>query len=150
MQSVNPFSGKIIQTYREYSTPEIETIALQVDAAYRQWKLTSFGQRAQLMKNLQSKLTENRVSLAALVSAEMGKVLREALGEIDKCAMCCGFYAENAESFLKNEAVKTEAAEAYISFQPIGTILAVMPWNFPFWQVFRFLAPALMAGNTGF
>ncbi len=149
MQSVNPFSGKIIQTYREYSTPEIETIALQVDAAYRQWKLTSFGQRAQLMKNLQSKLTENRVSLAALVSAEMGKVLREALGEIDKCAMCCGFYAENAESFLKNEAVKTEAAEAYISFQPIGTILAVMPWNFPFWQVFRFLAPALMAGNTG-
>jgi succinate-semialdehyde dehydrogenase/glutarate-semialdehyde dehydrogenase len=149
MQSINPFSGEIIQTYRENSTREVEIIVHQVDAAYRQWKLTSFERRAQLMKDLQSKLTENRASLAALITTEMGKVLREALGEIDKCAMCCGFYAENAESFLKNEAVKTEAAEAYVSFQPIGTILAVMPWNFPFWQVFRFLAPTLMVGNTG-
>ena len=149
MQSVNPFTGDLIHTYREYTTGEVETIVKNVDTAYRQWKLTSFAQRAQLMRNLQSKLTEHRESLAALITSEMGKVLREALGEIDKCAMCCGFYAENAEMFLKNEPVKTEASESYISFQPIGTILAVMPWNFPFWQVFRFLAPALMAGNTG-
>jgi succinate-semialdehyde dehydrogenase/glutarate-semialdehyde dehydrogenase len=149
MQSINPFTGEIIQTYREYSTPEINEIIEQVDTAYRQLKLTTFAHRASLMKNLQVKLQENREHLATLMVAEMGKVMREALGEIDKCGVACGYYAEHAEAFLHNEPVQTEAAESYISYQPIGTILAVMPWNFPFWQVFRFLAPALMAGNTG-
>jgi succinate-semialdehyde dehydrogenase/glutarate-semialdehyde dehydrogenase len=101
------------------------------------------------MKNLQAKLLEKKAELASIMSAEMGKVLREAVGEIEKCALVCAFYADNAESFLKNESIKTEASESYITYQPIGTVLAVMPWNFPFWQVFRFLAPALMAGNTG-
>jgi succinate-semialdehyde dehydrogenase/glutarate-semialdehyde dehydrogenase len=101
------------------------------------------------MKNLQSKLLENKVQLAALMVSEMGKVEREALAEIEKCALACSYYAENGQSFLRNETVQTGAFESYISYQPIGTILAVMPWNFPFWQVFRFLAPALMAGNTG-
>ncbi len=149
MQSINPFSGEIIQTYREYSPAEVSAIIGQVDAAYRQWRLTPFAYRSGLMRNLQSALHQNRERLATLMVSEMGKVLREALGEINKCALCSGYYAENSEEFLKNEQVKTEAAEAYISFQPIGTVLAVMPWNFPFWQVFRFLAPALMAGNTG-
>ncbi len=149
MQSINPFSGEIIKTYREYTSGEVGAIIQQVDDAWRPWKLTSFGHRALLMKNLQSKLLENKEKLAALMTAEMGKVFREALGEIEKCALVCSYYAENAEKFLANEPVHTEAPEAYISFQPIGTILAVMPWNFPFWQVFRFLAPALMAGNTG-
>ena len=149
MQSVNPFSGEIVQTYREYTSGEVDSILQRVDAAYRAWKLTDFELRALRMRNLQAALTLHRESLALLMVAEMGKVLREALGEIDKCALCCGYYAENAASFLKNEPVKTEAHESYISYQPIGTILAVMPWNFPFWQVFRFLAPALMAGNTG-
>lgn len=149
MQSINPFSGEIIQTYREYSSGEVDSILQKVDAAYREWKLTDFEVRSLKMRNLQAALTLHRESLAHLMVAEMGKVLREALGEIDKCALCCGYYAENASSFLKNEPVKTEAHESYISYQPIGTILAVMPWNFPFWQVFRFLAPALMAGNTG-
>ncbi|HEY5511938.1 MAG TPA: aldehyde dehydrogenase family protein [Prolixibacteraceae bacterium] len=149
MQSINPFSGKIVQTYREYSTPEVNAIVQQVDTAYRSWKQTNFEHRSKLMKNLQSKLVEKRESLAALIVSEMGKVYREALGEIDKCTLVCGYYAENGERFLQNELVQTEAQESYISYQPIGTILAVMPWNFPFWQVFRFLAPALMAGNTG-
>ncbi len=149
MQSINPFSGEIIKTYREYTSGEVGAIIQQVDDAWRPWKLTSFGHRALLMKNLQSKLLENKEKLAALMTAEMGKVFREALGEIEKCALVCSYYAENAEKFLANEPVHTEAPEAYISFQPIGTILAVMPWNFPFWQVFRFLTPALMAGNTG-
>ena len=100
------------------------------------------------MKKLQAKLTANRESLALLMVSEMGKVKREALGEIDKCALVCGFYAENCESFLQPEKIETEATDSQVSFQPIGTILAIMPWNFPFWQVFRFLAPALMAGNT--
>ena len=149
MQSINPFSGEIIQTYREYTSGEVNSILQKIDAAYREWKLTSFEQRSSKMRNLQAALTQHRESLAHIMVSEMGKVLREALGEIDKCALCCGYYAENASSFLKNEPVQTEAHESYISYQPIGTILAVMPWNFPFWQVFRFLAPALMAGNTG-
>jgi len=101
------------------------------------------------MRNLQAKLLAKKGELAAIMVAEMGKVLREAIGEIEKCALVCSYYADNAGMFLKNEPVQTEAAESYISYQPVGTILAVMPWNFPFWQVFRFLAPALMAGNTG-
>lgn len=149
MQSINPFTGQIIQTYREYSAPEVSQIIIDVDAAYHLWKQTSFEHRSALMQNLQAKLIENKDQLAALMVAEMGKVYREAVGEIEKCALACGYYAEHAEPFLKNEMVPTGATESYISYQPIGTILAVMPWNFPFWQVFRFLAPALMAGNTG-
>jgi succinate-semialdehyde dehydrogenase/glutarate-semialdehyde dehydrogenase len=149
MQSINPFSGETIQTYPEYTSFEVESIIYQVDEAFHQWKLTSFEYRSILMKNLQAKLLELKAELASIMTSEMGKVLREAVGEIEKCAWVCGFYAENAESFLKNEPIKTEASESYISYQPIGTVLAVMPWNFPFWQVFRFLAPALMAGNTG-
>lgn len=149
MQSINPFTGQIIAEYPEYSASEVEEIILKVDRAYHLWKLTSFEQRAVCMKNLPAKLLEKKEELAGIIVAEMGKVKREALAEIEKCATVCSFYAENAGLFLKNEPVKTEAIESYISYQPIGTILAVMPWNFPFWQVFRFLAPALMAGNTG-
>ncbi len=149
MQSINPFSGEIIQSYLEYTTDDVNRIVKQVDAAYKHWKLTSFGHRACLMKNLQAKLLEKREILAVLMVSEMGKVYHEAMGEINKCALACGYYAENSEDFLRNEMVSTDAAESYISYQPMGTILAVMPWNFPFWQVFRFLAPALMAGNTG-
>jgi len=149
MESINPFSGETIKTYPEYTSEEVETIIGQVDTAFHQWKLTSFEERAILMKKLQAKLLEKKVELASIMTSEMGKVLREAIGEIEKCALVCGFYAERAESFLKNEPIKTEASESYITYQPIGTVLAVMPWNFPFWQVFRFLAPALMAGNTG-
>ena len=149
MQSVNPFSGEIIQNYPEYTSREVDHIISQVDNAFRQWKLTSFRERTILMRNLEAKLHEKKGELAALMVTEMGKVLREAIGEIEKCALVCEYYATNAESFLSNEPVQPEAAESYISYKPVGTVLAVMPWNFPFWQVFRFLAPALMAGNTG-
>jgi len=149
MQSINPFTGQIIKEYREYSPTEVEEIIRKVDQAFHSWKQTRLEQRAICMKNLQAKLLEKKDELAGIMVSEMGKVKREAIGELEKCALVCGFYAENAESFLKNAPIKTEASESYISFQPIGTVLAVMPWNFPFWQVFRFLAPALMAGNTG-
>jgi len=149
MQSINPFTGQVICDYKEYSSSEVEKIILKVDQAFHSWKLTSFEQRAVFMKNLQARLLVKKEELAGIIVSEMGKVKREAIGEIEKCASVCGYYAENAELFLKNEPIKTEASEAYISYQPIGTVLAVMPWNFPFWQVFRFLAPALMAGNTG-
>ena len=149
MQSVNPFTGEVIKNYKEYTSEEVTSIISQVDNAFQQWKLTGFEQRAKLMKNLQLLLIERKNKLAGIMVAEMGKVLCEAVGEIEKCATVCLFYADNAASFLKNEVIQTEASESYITYQPVGTVLAVMPWNFPFWQVFRFLAPALMAGNTG-
>lgn len=148
MQSINPFTGQTIGTYPEYSSEEVSLIIEQVDAAFQQWKLSGMEYRSVLMKNLQNKLIDNKIQLASIMTAEMGKVQREALGEIEKCAFACSYYATYAGSFLKNEPIATEASESYISYQPIGTVLAVMPWNFPFWQVFRFLAPALMAGNT--
>jgi len=149
MQSINPFTGQIIHEYREFSSSEVEEIITKVDRAFQSWKQTSFEQRAVCMKNLQAKLLGKKEELAGIIVSEMGKIRREAIGEVEKCALVCSYYAENAELFLKNESIKTEASESYISYQPIGTVLAVMPWNFPFWQVFRFLAPALMAGNTG-
>lgn len=149
MQSINPYSGELIASYENYSAEKTNEMIDLVDAGFQVWKKTSFQQRKALMLNLQQQLLDQKESLASLMVAEMGKVKREALGEIEKCAWVCAYYAENAESFLKNEAIKTEASGSYISFQPLGTVLAVMPWNFPFWQVFRFLAPALMAGNSG-
>jgi len=148
MQSINPFSGETIQTYPEYTSEEVKNIIGEVDAAFQQWKLTGIEYRSMLMKNLQNQLIDHKAQLASIMTAEMGKVLHEAMGEIEKCAFVCSYYATYAGSFLKNEPVATESSEAYITYQPIGTVLAVMPWNFPFWQVFRFLAPALMAGNT--
>ena len=149
MQSINPFSGEIISNYPKYSSSEVENIIRKVDCAFHLWKQTSFKERSIYMNNLQASLLEQKVELADIMIAEMGKVKREAVAEIEKCAHICSFYAENTEEFIKNKPIKTEAYESYICYQPIGTVLAVMPWNFPFWQVFRFLAPALMAGNTG-
>ena len=149
MKSINPFTGQAIAEYREYTSSEVEEIITKVDIAFQSWKLTDFAERSASMKKLQAKLLEKKDELANIIVSEMGKVKREAIGEVEKCASVCGFYAENAELFLTSELVKTEYHESYISYQPIGTVLAVMPWNFPFWQVFRFLAPALMAGNAG-
>jgi succinate-semialdehyde dehydrogenase/glutarate-semialdehyde dehydrogenase len=149
MQSINPYTGETIHSYTEYTFQEVETILNEVEAAFKMWRATGFEYRAVLMRNLQTKLLEHKTELAHIMTSEMGKVKQEAIGEIEKCALACEYYAQYAASFLKNEPVATEASNAFITYQPIGTVLAVMPWNFPFWQVFRFLAPALMAGNTG-
>ena len=149
MQSVNPYSGEIIQTYKNHSNNEANSIIDQVNSAWHLWKITSIESRSQLMIKLADLLIERKEELANLITLEMGKVFRESAGEVEKCASVCRYYAENAGPFLKDEPIKTEASESYISYQPIGTVLAIMPWNFPFWQVFRFLAPTLMAGNTG-
>ena len=148
MQSVNPFSGEIISNFQRHTLEEVNQIINQVDEAFHQWKASEFEQRSQLMRNLEQKLIEQKKELAQLIVAEMGKVYREALAEIEKCALACRYYADHGPQFLQDEMIATESSQSYISFQPIGTILAVMPWNFPFWQVFRFLAPTLMAGNT--
>lgn len=148
MRSINPFTNKLINTWQDHTESEVRQIINEVAEAWQSWRKTSFDERAGYLLKLENQLINDQEQLADIMMAEMGKVKREALGEIKKCAWVCRYYAENGAGFLQNEAIQTEATESYISFQPLGTILAVMPWNFPFWQVFRFLAPVLMAGNT--
>jgi succinate-semialdehyde dehydrogenase / glutarate-semialdehyde dehydrogenase len=149
IQSVNPTTGKKIATYPEMTANETEKIIQMVHKEYESWRNVPFSSRATLMKKAAQLLLSDIGEYARLMASEMGKPLKEGHAEIKKCAGVCEYYAENAESFLKPEPVKTDASNSFISFQPIGIVLAVMPWNFPFWQVFRFAAPALMAGNAG-
>jgi succinate-semialdehyde dehydrogenase/glutarate-semialdehyde dehydrogenase len=148
IKSVNPATGKIVKTYENHSDKGIEKIINSVDKSWNNWRFNEFSQKAVLMQNLASLLRSKKEELALLMALEMGKVIREGISEIEKCAWVCEYYAGNAENFLENEFIQTETFRSFVSFQPLGTILAVMPWNFPFWQVFRFLTPALMAGNT--
>jgi len=148
MRSINPFTNESGQTYQDHTETEVKQIINDVAKAWLTWKETSSDARKNYLLKLESQLIHDQERLSGMMVNEMGKVRREALGEIKKCAWVCRYYAENGAGFLQNEIITTEASESYISFQPLGTILAVMPWNFPFWQVFRFLAPALMAGNT--
>ncbi|HET6557033.1 MAG TPA: NAD-dependent succinate-semialdehyde dehydrogenase [Prolixibacteraceae bacterium] len=149
MQSINPATGQVVHTYEEHTAEQVEEILAGAEQAFGQWKTTAMETRSRLMNTLQKKLTDNRAMLASMITSEMGKPLRESLAEVDKCALVCSWYAAHGPSMIENEVVSTESAEAYVSYQPLGVVLAVMPWNFPFWQVFRFLAPALMAGNVG-
>jgi len=148
LQSINPATGELIKNYESYTPEGVEKIINSVDKTWHHWRSTSFMFRSQLMQNLSSLLKTQKHELATLMAIEMGKVVREGLAEIEKCAWVCDYYATNAESFLENEPIPTEASNSYVSYRPLGTILAIMPWNFPFWQVFRFAAPTLMAGNT--
>ncbi len=148
MKSINPFTNKLVENYPQHSDADAKRIVKEVDLAFRSWKLSSFDERANHLLQLEKQLLDQQESLADLIVSEMGKIKKEALGEIKKCAWVCHFYAENGASFLERETIASDASESFVSFQPLGTVLAVMPWNFPFWQVFRFLAPALMAGNT--
>ncbi len=149
MKSINPANNEVIKEYTEHSASEIEEILQSVDKAWLSWRETSFAERAVLMKKASDVLLAERDECAALITAEMGKLVGEARAEVEKCALGCRYYADNAESMLKDEMVETDFSRSFVAFEPIGTVLAVMPWNFPFWQVWRFVAPALMAGNTG-
>jgi len=149
MKAINPYTGKVCGTYPKHTEKEVFQILNDVNSANSGWKQTSFAKRSSLMLRLAELLADKKDWLSDLITSEMGKLKRESLAELEKCAWVCRYYAENAEQFLRPETIKTEATHSFISYQPIGTVLAIMPWNFPFWQVFRFLAPALMAGNTG-
>ena len=148
MKSVNPVTGETIQTYENYSEKGVEKIINSVDKTWHSWRSSSFFHRSQLMQNLGSLLKAQKTELARLMAMEMGKVLQEGIAEVEKCAWVCDYYAANAENFLESETISTNFSRSYVSYQPLGTILGVMPWNFPFWQVFRFVAPTIMAGNT--
>lgn len=148
-KSINPATGETIKEYDRITTNEaLEKIATS-KREFDQWKQKTFEERAKLMYSLADVLDENKEDYAQLATMEMGKMIGQARKEIEKCAWVCRYYAEHAATLLADETVKTEATKSYVTFQPIGVILAVMPWNFPFYQAIRFAVPSLMAGNTG-
>jgi succinate-semialdehyde dehydrogenase/glutarate-semialdehyde dehydrogenase len=149
LQSINPTNGKLILSYPEMTIDEVDKILLLVKDTFNEWKETAFYERAKLMLNTANILREQSEELSKLMTEEMGKPIAQSRAEIEKCAWICEYYADNAEKFLSDELITTDAAKSFVTYQPLGVVLAVMPWNFPFWQVFRFAAPGLMAGNAG-
>jgi len=147
--SINPATGEKIREYPVWSADELETTLAAVAHISPAWQATGLDERCALMSRAAEVLRRRRDELAGLITQEMGKLFREAQGEVDKCALVCDFYADNGPAFLADETIASDASRSLVVYQPLGTVLAVMPWNFPFWQVFRFAAPALVAGNTG-
>jgi succinate-semialdehyde dehydrogenase/glutarate-semialdehyde dehydrogenase len=146
--SINPTNGETLKTFAALDSRQIEDRLAKADRAFETYRRTSFTERANWLNEAADLLEREKAQLARTMTLEMGKLLRAAEDEITKCAKGCRFYAENAERFLAEREIPTETARNYVRYEPMGPILAIMPWNFPFWQVFRFAAPALMAGNV--
>ena len=149
ISTVNPATGKTLKTFEAFSAQRVNDCIDNAVAAFRKHRRTSFAARAAAMSEAARILEDESSELGLLMTLEMGKPLAAAVAESKKCATACRYYAENAERFLADQPVEVEGGESWVAFQPIGVVLAIMPWNFPFWQVFRFAAPALMAGNVG-
>jgi succinate-semialdehyde dehydrogenase/glutarate-semialdehyde dehydrogenase len=147
--SVNPATGKTVQKFEETTDAELEIKLGRAVNAFEVQRKTSFAERAEKMRKAAEILDRDKRAYGQMMTEEMGKTFKSAIAEAEKCAVACRYYAENAEAFLRDEPVKTEATSSYIRYLPLGPVLAIMPWNFPFWQVMRFAAPALMAGNVG-
>ncbi|AFZ44843.1 Aldehyde Dehydrogenase [Halothece sp. PCC 7418] len=147
--TINPATGKTIKHFQNLTTEEIEKKLTRAEATFSHFRKTSFSQRKQWLENAAAILEGDAEKFAEIMTTEMGKTFPSAVAEVKKCALVCRYYAEHGEEFLADEYTETDASKSYISYQPLGVILAVMPWNFPFWQVFRFAAPTLMAGNVG-
>lgn len=148
MKSINPATGKTIKEYKEFTDSQIETTLKNAQSDFIVWRNQSFTKRARLLNKVAQILKKNKEKYARIMTLEMGKPIKQAIAEVEKCALVCEYFALHAEKFLQDEQIKTEYQKSYVSFEPLGTILAVMPWNFPFWQVLRAAAPILMAGNT--
>ncbi|GIV59937.1 NAD-dependent succinate-semialdehyde dehydrogenase [Rhodocaloribacter litoris] len=149
IRSINPATGEVLRTYEEHTEEEIRLILKDVDAAQQAWRRVPFEARADHMREAARLLRERADRYARLMAEEMGKPVAQGRAEAEKCAWVCDYYADNAARFLADEPIETDASESFVTYQPLGVVLAVMPWNFPFWQVFRFAAPNLMAGNAG-
>ncbi len=147
--SVNPATGQVVKTFEPMSAAQIEAKIAAAQAGSERNRTLDFATRARYMSKIADILLSEKRELATLATLEMGKTLRQAIAEVEKCALGCRYYAENAATQLADEHVVTDAAQSLVRYQPLGVILAIMPWNFPYWQVFRFAAPALMAGNAG-
>ena len=147
--SINPANNKKINSYEEISKDSINQIIDSSFNTFLEWRNKSFSYRAKKMRHLAELLKQKKELLGLLMTKEMGKPIKQSIAEAEKCAWVCEYYADNAEKFLSQKEIPTGSTKSFISFQPIGIVLAIMPWNFPFWQVFRFASPALMAGNVG-
>jgi succinate-semialdehyde dehydrogenase/glutarate-semialdehyde dehydrogenase len=148
MQSINPATGALVATFDEMPPDEVALAIQRAHEAFLQWRRRGFSERAVLLRTAGRILREWARELARMMAEEMGKPVTEGVAEAQKCAWACDYFAEHAEEFLAPESVRTDGAKSFVTFQPLGVILAIMPWNFPFWQVVRFAAPALMAGNA--
>jgi len=149
MKSINPASGNVFEEYEQMSSDAISGIIDGMNEGQQNWAQTTFAHRAEILNKAASILEDRKDELAELMAKEMGKPLDQGVSEVEKCAWVFEYYAENAEKFLSDEPLESDGSESFVSFQPMGIVLAIMPWNFPFWQLFRFVAPALMAGNAG-
>src|SRR5437667_11702448 len=147
--SINPATGEKVKEFAPFDDAEIEKRLKGAENASRKYRRTAFSQRSELLEATAELLLQEKERLAEIITLEMGKLFQASVEEILKCARACRFYAENAERFLEDEPAQTDAARSYVRYEPLGPVLAIMPWNFPLWQVFRFAAPALMAGNVG-
>lgn len=150
IQSKNPTTLEVVKTFKEFSKPELEVKLAKAAKAFESWKKIGFSERAKLMRNLGEYLREHAEELSALQTLEMGKTMKSGPAGLVKCGAVCDYYADNTEKILGDEIIEgDDGEERYVRFDPLGAVLAVMPWNFPFWQVYRFAAPAIMAGNVG-
>jgi acyl-CoA reductase-like NAD-dependent aldehyde dehydrogenase len=149
IETINPSSGKVIATYENESPEQVSRKVKAAREASSKWKKLDLVERAEYMRRLGRVMRKNREEYARLVTEEMGKPIRQSLAEIEKCAWVCDYYAEHAEVFLRDEIIPTEFRKSFVSFEPLGVVACIMPWNFPFWQLMRFAVPALTAGNVG-
>src|SRR5436853_5581479 len=149
IRSINPATGETLNSFDELTGQQIEETLTRAANAFRNSRRTSHADRSSMMLRVAEILEIEKNDFARLMTTEMGKPIKAAVQEAEKCAWVCRYYAETAEKHLADQIVETNATKSYVRFQPLGVVLAVMPWNFPFWQVFRFAAPALMAGNVG-
>ena len=147
IESCNPATGQVIRQFEEHSPAQVELALERAEKAQRDWSKVEVRTRCKLLSQIAKILRGSKQKYSALITLEMGKTLAEAEAEIEKCALTCDFYAERAEGFLSAESVNSTATESFVVFEPLGVVLAIMPWNHPFWQVMRFAAPALAAGN---
>lgn len=147
--AINPATGELIKEYPELTPDEVQEAINKSNLAFQSWRKVKIYDRAKLMKKAAQVLRDKANEYGELMALEMGKPIKEGRAEVEKCARVCDYYAENAGKILQHEFISTDASKSFVTFQPLGVILAVMPWNFPFWQVFRFAAPTLMAGNSG-
>ncbi len=148
IKTINPTNGEVLEAFDLYDRAKIDATLDKAHQAFQSWRHTTQTERAGYLQAVARYLREHKTDLAQTAVLEMGKTLVEAEAEIEKCAWNCDYYAEHAREFLADETIKTNATESYVAFRPLGVVLAIMPWNFPYWQVFRFAAPALMAGNV--
>src|SRR5437763_812659 len=147
--SINPATGELIKRFGAHTDAEIETTLDRAFSAFEKHRRSSLAERAAKLQHAAEILEKDRERFARIITAEMGKLLRGSIDEIEKCAHGCRYYAEHGEKFLSEQIVSSDAGQSYVRYEPLGAVLAIMPWNFPFWQVFRFAAPALMAGTGG-